>query len=199
MRIGGGFNDKEDLPFNKALSPKEALKMLGKVIKPNVLKKYQSRIFKGERGYNTHYRALQMVAERYEFYLKVLQREPKVMKEFGKAIGEKEREARVAYAIHSCIVHGERFVKDMEEMLREFPVLCLEKVCIEEQGGRVILDMPPPISTYEATGVMGSEPPYMSGGRGDDTMLLQDEETADKNFQEGVRGLEKACFGALKD
>lgn len=171
------------LPFFRGVKEEEAWQQIGQILNPEIQKKYH-RFFD---DYQMYFKSYTIVKQRYLFFLKVLNRDHKIMNSYGEKMGDDiELTARVAYAIHHCILNGEVLLAKLDEIIKDFPVKCLEIEKREKLGQDITYDslnVHPPASDCEKTGIcscIGSNLPYMRSCIDDPTILWLDRKTAEK-------------------
>ncbi|MEI7749858.1 MAG: hypothetical protein WCJ25_02540 [Candidatus Moraniibacteriota bacterium] len=164
------------LPFGGVLSPYEAQSLLEQTMHPDAFNGCSCAFLK---QYGTWYEAFQMVKRRFEFYVIEALEYPDLFDE----IGTHDRDLRIIFAIHRCIVKAKEIKEKMKALPKEFLDESLRKAECRLQGIEPIEVKPKDFSpsTCEMTGVCtckdrGAVPPYMHGCLGDTTLLLPYEE-----------------------
>jgi hypothetical protein len=181
---------KEDfLPFIDVLSLEDAWREASKVINTEHTEKYQSRF---ERSYGLLHSTLNLLSNRYQFYLGILNNDPEIMGQYGDEIGDVQLTERVVYAMHGCIDHGERLNERANSLINEFSSI-------------IGNDSPyygPPSTSCESTGVYlceGSNPPYMWGCMTtDNSRLLEDDATYQRRMERSAEHLAPSLIRAME-
>ncbi|MEK7575583.1 MAG: hypothetical protein AAB491_00640 [Patescibacteria group bacterium] len=202
-----GYEAYKLLPFDKALTPQQAWDSVKKFLNPQQEKKDRD-IFEDEK-YDAHFRAYELVKDKYLFFLKILDKDSEIMNKYGKEIDEVELNARVSYAIHNCILKGEELVNKLDEIVGQFLSKRYKKEKDEKHKRDLadketnpflkktmlceIPDIQPSFSycDCEITGVcmcVGKELPYMRNCLGNDlTSLMLGKKSHKKKMQEAAR------------
>jgi len=168
------------LPFScKFLSSNFAWETASKVLNEKISKKYEKMF---EKQHSLYAHAMRLLNHKYEFYIKILGRDPVVMEQYSSKIGNVKLNERVAYSMHHCYIECDRLVDRLSKFIKNFPAMCLEKEETVYNFER------PPASNCERLGVCicsGAKKPYMDSCVGDLTVLLRDAKKAKGLLVEG--------------
>lgn len=172
------------LPFSGCWTPEEALKVLKSSMNAE---KYSEWNIPFSKEYETWYRALLMVRERFEFYLYEALPRP----DLYDRIGSHKRALRLVFAAHRCIVKAEELRNKLGRLVGEYLEKCRRQAeCelwnIEPFNAQSVGYF---ASSCELTGICvcqnrGTLLPYMDGCNGDTTLLLPFREYRDHSCEE---------------
>ena len=182
---------QEMLPFFDVLGVQAAWKKASRTVKPAIAKKGMDQF---KRSYALRYKAINLLGERYNFYLKILEREPEIMEAYGEQIGSAYLNDRVVYAIHHCISKGDELSSRLDSLIADFPSQLSEL--------NDYISTEPPATDCERTGVClceGSNKPYMWGCMPSDySRLMEDDAAYQKRMHKHMEEVGKDIFKSLE-
>lgn len=178
--------DERLLPFCVE-APENVWRTIAATISQDFLRKREKEFVKRCEPF---YKAITLLQERYNFYLRVLARDPQIMERFEKEMGLDDLNERIVFAMHHCLVYGQKLAKTLKEIIGNFLMEALERP-LEELS----VDYSEPSTICQKTGICvcaGAKPPYMQSCLvGDLSGLMRDKASQNQVWDQASKALDQ--------